>query len=55
MNVVNINYTGEMFYNESNYDSEPFHSGRDDLHTVNTSMVFINEANAWGPKHLLHL
>ena len=54
MNIVSANYTGEMFYNESNYDHEPFHSGRDDLYTVNTSMVFINEANAWGLEFYVH-
>ena len=54
MNIVNVNYTGEMFYNESNYDVEPFHSGRDDLYTVNTSMVFINEANSWGLEFYIH-
>ena len=29
MNVVNVNYVGEMFFNESNYDVAPFHSGRE--------------------------
>ena len=29
-------------------------AGRDDLYTVNTSMVFINEANSWGLEFYIH-
>ena len=54
MNVVNVNYVGEMFFNESNYDVAPFHSGREELTTVNTSMVFINEAKSWGLELYVH-
>jgi iron complex outermembrane receptor protein len=54
MNIISANYTGEMYYNETNYDRSPFHSGRDDLYTVNTSMVFIDEANAWALEFYVH-
>jgi iron complex outermembrane receptor protein len=53
-NVINVNYVGEMFFNESNYDVAPFHSGREELTTVNTSMVFINEAKSWGLELYVH-
>ncbi|MCE2391692.1 MAG: TonB-dependent receptor, partial [Proteobacteria bacterium] len=45
---VSVSWTDEMFFDDRNFDEEPFHSGQEEVTTVNASLRLIDEGRRWG-------
>ncbi len=46
--VVTVHWQSEIFFQDNNFDEEPFHSGQKAYTTVNASLRLINEEKSWG-------
>jgi iron complex outermembrane receptor protein len=46
--LVTVHWQSEMFFNDSNFDERPFHSGQKSFKTVDASLRLISEDNQWG-------
>ena len=54
MSILSVSHVGEMFFNETNYDIAPFHSGSKARTTANLSLVYIDQRADMAVEFYIH-